>query len=40
MITAYWIFEYLKVLCGYLFLRDDTARIVQLVRQALAQVEL
>lgn len=29
-----------EALCGYLFLRDDTARIVQLVRQALAQVEL
>lgn len=31
-----------EALCGYLFLRDDTARIVQLVRQAieLAQVGL
>lgn len=31
-----------EALCGYLYLRDDTARIVRLVRQALelAQVEL
>lgn len=28
-----------EALCGYLFLRDDTARIVQLVRQALAETQ-
>lgn len=31
-----------EALCGYLFLKDDTARIIQLVRQAvgMAQIEL